>query len=630
MEKPNNRVKVLTDRDHVRLRPGMYLPNINYFVYELADNSVDVYMDGYGDLIIVSIDEQGKVSVRDYGPGLPVIPSEQFPDILEGELCMGNLKAGTKFTKDNKRKSAGLNGVGASCVNCLSKTFDVEVYKDGKLYTMSFEEGLVKKHLSCDGDTKEATGTYIECVPDRAIWEKLDDFDINQINSRMKQLAYLNPGLTIELNIDYEGHEVHEKYYFPEGVKTYVEELAKNKDELTDIWYDIKTVDVEPNRPMDIYMALMYTDTYSDTIYAYTNNVLNTNQSSSHITGFKSGLSSAIKSYYDDVSTNKNKKNIVAEDTRLGIIAIVSIKVADPHYIGQGKDQLDEKAIRSAIYRETEEFVLDQLDKNPNEAKIILNKVLESCGAREAAKRATENASNTTALSGGKVNGLTKGISKETEDTCIGLVEGDSAGGSAKKARNEQIDAILPVFGKIPNTYNMSLDKVYSIEKMVSVIKALGCGIGPDCDIDKLNYKHIVILTDGDVDGWHIQCLWITFFYKYMRPVIDNGYLYIALPPLFTIVKNPGTKKEEHIYAYTIEEKDEVAAKLDCKYEVMRNKGLGEMDWPELQHSTMDINTRKLIQVKIDEDEDSALCLDVCMNSKSIQARKEFILLNNE
>jgi DNA gyrase subunit B len=356
----------------------MYLPNINYFVYELADNSVDVYMDGYGDLIIISIDEQDKVSVRDYGPGLPVIPSEQFPDILEGELCMGNLKAGTKFTKDNKRKSAGLNGVGASCVNCLSKTFDVEVYKDGKLYTMSFEEGLVKKHLSCDGNTKEATGTYIECVPDRAIWEKLDNFDINQINSRMKQLAYLNPGLTIELNIDYEGHEVHEKYYFPEGVKTYVEELAKNKDELTDIWYDIKTVDVEPNRPMDIYMALMYTDTYSDTIYAYTNNVLNTNQSSSHITGFKSELSSAIKSYYDNISTNKNKKNIIAEDTRLGIIAIISIKVADPHYIGQGKDQLDEKAIRSAIYRETEEFVLDQLDKNPNEAKIILNKVLES------------------------------------------------------------------------------------------------------------------------------------------------------------------------------------------------------------------------------------------------------------
>ena len=186
------------------------------------------------------------------------------------------------------------------------------------------------------------------------------------------------------------------------------------------------------------------------------------------------------------------------------------------------------------------------------------------------------------------------------------------------------------MFGKIPNTYNMTLDKVYSSDKMVSVIKALGCGIGPDCDIEKLNYKHVVILTDGDVDGWHIQCLWITFFYKYMRPIIDNGYLYIALPPLFTIVKNPGTKKEEHVYAYTIEEKDEVVATLNCKYEVMRNKGLGEMDWPELQHSTMDINTRKLIQVKLDEDEDSALCLDVCMNSKSIQARKEFILINNE
>ena len=629
MKENNNKVQVLTDREHVRLRPGMYIPNINYFIYELVDNCVDVYMEGYGDLIEVSINEEGVVSVRDYGPGLPVKPSEQFPDILEGELCMGNLKAGTKFTKDNKRKSAGLNGVGASCINCLSKTFDVDVYKDGKLYSMSFEKGLVTKHLAYVKDTKESTGTFITCVPDKEIWEKLDDFDINQINSRMKQLAYLNPGLTIQLDIDYAGHEINETYCFPEGIKTYVEEIAKNKDELTDIWYDIKTIDVEPNRPMDIYMALMYTDTYSDTIYAYTNNVLNSNTTSSHITGFKAGLSSAIKSYYDDVSTNKNKKNIVAEDTRLGIIAIISIKVADPHYIGQGKDQLDEKVIRSAVYKETEEFILDQLDKNPNEAKIILNKVLESCSAREAATRAKESARNKKALSG-KVDGLTKCKSKDPEETFIWLVEGDSAGGSAKKARDENVDAILPVFGKISNTYNMSIDKVYSSEKLMLAIKALGCGIGPECDVEKLNYKHIVLLTDGDVDGWHIQCLWITFFYKFMRPIIDNGYLYIAQPPLFTIVKNPRTKREEAIYAYSVEEKDEIISGLDCKYEVNRNKGLGEQDWAELKHSTMDINTRKLVQVVVKEEEASGNCLYVCMNSKSIQPRKEFILLNNE
>ena len=630
MEESNNRVKVLTDRDHVRLRPGMYIPNINYFVYELVDNSVDAYMEGYGDLILVNINEEGEVSVRDYGPGLPVIPSEQFPDILEGELCMGNLKAGTKFTKDNKRKSAGLNGVGASCINCLSKTFDVEVYKDNKLYTMSFEKGLATKHLSHEGSTKEPTGTLIKCIPDKEIWDKLDDFNINQINSRMKQLAYLNPGLTIEVDIDYKGHEVHEKYYFPEGIKTYVEELAQNKDELTDIWYDIKTVDVEPNRPMDIYMALMYTDTYSDTIYAYTNNVLNSNQTSSHITGFKAGLSSAIKSYYDDVSVNKNKKNIIAEDTRLGIIAIISIKVADPHYIGQGKDQLDERVIRSAIYKETEEFVLDQLDKNPNEAKIILNKVIESCNAREAASRAKESARNKKALTGGKVDGLTKCICKDPEETFIWLVEGDSAGGSAKRARNENIDAILPVFGKINNTYNMSIDKIYSSSKLMLAVKALGCGIGPDCDVEKLNYKHIVLLTDADVDGYHIQCLWVTFFYKYMKPIIDNGYLYIAQPPLFTIIKNPRTKREEITYAYSVEEKDEIVANLDCKFEVNRNKGLGEMDWAELKHSTMDINTRKLVQVVVREEENSESYLDVCMNSNSVQARKEFILINNE
>lgn len=622
-------IRLLDDRTHVRLKRGMYIDNKDCIIYELVDNSIDEHKKGFGNYIEVSIDEKGTVSVKDNGRGLNVEPSPDIPECSQAELALSRLKAGSKFVQ-TEDKTAGTNGVGSSCINFLSKSFDVTIRQNGNVYHMKFNEGVITEKLNIVGKCDASDhGTTIVAEVDDEMWKDINDYDIGAISKRIKQSCYLNPELTIKLDITYGDHDIHETYNFPEGVKTYLEDLTANKDLIHDPWYLNTSVEMDDGRTCDIAASFVYTESYSDTIYAFVNDVPNTNLKSSNITGFKRGLATAIKDYYDNENT-KSKAQILAEDTREGIVAIISLKVVNPVYIGQNKDYLNMPSIASLLYKEIKDFVEDQLDKKPNEAKIILSKVLDSCRTREAATRAKENARNKKTLSSGKVNGLTKCISKDPEETFIWLVEGDSAGGSAKKARNEQIDAILPVFGKIPNTYNMTLDKVYSSDKMVSVIKALGCGIGPDCDIEKLNYKHVVILTDGDVDGWHIQCLWITFFYKYMRPLIDNGYLYIALPPLFTIVKNPGTKKEEHVYAYTIEEKDEVVATLNCKYEVMRNKGLGEMDWPELQHSTMDINTRKLIQVKIDEDEDSALCLDICMNSKSIQARKEFILINNE
>lgn len=621
-------IRLLDDRTHVRLKRGMYIDSKDCIAYELIDNSIDEYKKGFGNFIEVSIDEKGTTTVKDNGRGLNVEPSPDVPEYSQAELALSRLKAGSKFVQ-TEDKTAGTNGVGSSCINFLSKSFDVTIRQNGKVYHMRFEEGIITEKLTVIDKCNDSDhGTTIVAEVDDEMWKDIDDYDINAINKRIKQSCYLNPGLTIKLDITYGDYDIHEVYNFPEGVKTYLEDLTTNKDLLHDPWYLNTSVEMDDGRICDIATSFVYTESYSDVIYAFVNDVPNTNLKSSNITGFKRGLAGAIKDYYENENT-KSKAQLSAEDTREGIVAIISLKVVNPVYIGQNKDYLNMPAIASLLYREIKSFVEDQLDKNPAEAKIILSKVLDSCKTREAATRAKENARNKKALTG-KVEGLTKCKSKDPEETYVWLVEGDSAGGSAKKARNEKVDAILPVFGKIPNTYNMSLDKVYSSEKLLSVIKALGCGVGPDCDIDKLNYKHIVLLTDGDVDGWHIQCLWMTFFVKFMRPIVDAGCLYIALPPLFTIVKNPRTKKQESVYAYTIEEKDEVVANLDCKYEVMRNKGLGEMDWPELKHSTMDINTRKLVQVMINEEDDSIKCLDVCMNSKSIQARKEFILLNNE
>lgn len=629
----NSNFRLMDDRDHVRLRSGMYIPNKDYCIYELVDNGVDILInDKKSHLytkkeITVNIDKQGWITVTDSAGALPIEESEEMPGYTVAELCMSRLKAGTKF--EEGVKSAGLNGVGASCINFLSKWFRVEIYTGGKVYDMEFEQGLVTQKLREADETthEDFTMTLIQCEPDPEIWADKDDFNIPAINNRMKQICYLNPGLTIKVDIDYKDANIHEVYNYPEGVKSYVEELTKEKDVIHDPWFLNKTVEMNKDKVCELSVAFVYTNSYSDTIYAFTNNVINTDGKSSNITGFKRGIAAAVKDCFEN-EYPKSKTQLTAEDTREGIVAVVSVKVPDPNYIGQGKDYLNMPAVASILYGEIKEFMEDQFDKLPNDKDNILNKVIESNKIREAAHKAKEAARKNKTVSYGKVDGLTKCNSKKPHERYIWLVEGDSAGGSAKQARDENVDAILPVFGKIPNVYDRDINKVLSSEKIMMIVKALECGIGEDFDVSNLAYNHVVILTDGDSDGEHIRCLYITLFYKYMRPLIEEGHLYIAQPPLYTIRINPRAKKEKTVYAWSKEELDEICASITEKYEVQRNKGLGEMSFEELRDSTMHKDTRRLIKVTINDVQSAEDMLSTCMYDKNVAARKKFILTN--
>jgi DNA gyrase subunit B len=612
-------IRLLEDRDHCRLRPGMYIPNINYSVYELVDNAVDQYMIGNGDTINVLIDEDGSLMVQDFGAGLPIGPSQDIPEMSQAELALSRLQAGGKF-EDNGIKSAGLNGVGASCINFLSEYFYTRISKQGKLYGLDFEQGLVVNQLyemEDEDDEYPENGTLIMLKPDEEIWAEIGNtFDISAINRRLKQLAYLNPGLTINFQVNnYNGQNVEESYFFEEGVKSYVEELTENKDLILDPIYVSKEVD-----GIEVSIALAYTEAVDHVILGFTNNVPNTDNKSSHLSGLKAGLSDVVKDYQVEV-TSKLKNPITAEDTREGVVAVVSVKVASPNYIGQGKDYLNMPSVRKAVSDVIKECMEDYIDKNPNNAKLILEKALEAQRVRETVRKAKETARKTKGMGNGpKPEKLVKCVSKTPEESVIWLVEGDSAAGSAKQARNEQCDAIFPAFGKINNTYGYTLDKIFSSSKILDVVKILECGIGEDFDMEKLRYHKIISLSDADVDGLHIQCLWATFFWKHMPQIIENGMFYLAVPPLYGIKQG-----KDLTYVYSDSERDELIASIEGKYEVFRYKGLGEMNWKELRESTMAEDTRRLIQITPSNIEWCEQVLDVCMNDKSIAARKEFI-----
>ncbi len=614
-------IRLLDDRDHCRLRKGMYLPNVNYFVYELVDNAVDQFMAGFGDTINVLIEADGSLMVQDFGQGMPIKESKDVPGMSQAELALSRLQAGGKF-EDNGVKSSGLNGVGASCVNFLSEYFLVRISKQGKLYGLDFEKGIVSENhlyeMEMTDDYPE-NGTLLMTLPDPEIWlEEEIVYDINAIDRRLKQLAYLNPGLTINFQVDdYNGFNINESYNFPEGVKEYVEELTKAKDLIFDPMYIAKEVN-----GIEIAIALAYTEAVDHNVIAFTNNVPNTDNKSSHLVGFKAGLAQAIKDYQEESSTKAVKNPISAEDTREGIVAVISIKVATPQYIGQGKDLLNMPSVRKSCNEVIQEYLEEYMDKHPNEAKLILEKALEAQRVRETVRKAKETARKTKGMGNGpKPEKLVKCVSKVPEESVLFLVEGDSAAGSAKNARNEQTDAIFPAFGKVNNTYDYSLDKIMVSSKILDVVKILECGIGEDFDIEKLRYHKIISLADADVDGLHIQCLWATFFWKHMPEIIEQGMFYFAVPPLYAIKQG-----KDKIYAYSDSERDEILSRLEGKYEVERYKGLGQMPWQELKASTMAQDTRRLIQITNEQIEWCEQILDTCMNDKAIASRKEFIM----
>ena len=615
-------IRLLSDRDHCRARKGVYIPNVNYSVYEIVDNAVDQFMLGYGDTIDVLIEEDGSVMVRDYGQGLPIAESKDVLGVSQAELALSRLKAGGKFEDNNAIKSIGVNGMGSSAINFLCEYFLTRISKQGKLYGLDFEQGIVTDdHLYEMEMTDEypENGTTILLKPDPEIWigEELN-FDINTINRRMKQLAYLNPGLTINFEVDnYNGFNISESYNYPNGIKDYINELTSNKELLFDPLYTSKEID-----NMEISIALAYTESIDFNIYAFTNNTTNTDNKSSHIVGFKAGLAQAVKDYQEEASSKAVKNPISAEDTREGVVAVISIKVAGPRYTSQGKSCLNMPAVRKVVSEITQDYLTDFCDKNPNEAKLILEKALEAQRVRETVRKAKETARKTKGMGNGpKPEKLVKCVSKVPEDCCIWLCEGDSSSGSAKQARNEQVDAIFPAFGKINNTYSYSLDKILVSSKILDVVKILECGIGEDFDIEKLRYHKIISLADADVDGLHIQCLWATFFWKHMPQIIENGHFYLSVPPLYAIKHG-----KQLSYAYSDSERDQIISTLQGRYDVQRYKGIGEMNWQELKESTMDESKRRLIQITTENIEWCEQVLDTCMNDKAIDSRKSFIM----
>ena len=492
-------IRLLNDRDHCRIRPGMYIPDINYSVYEIVDNAVDQFMAGFGDTIDVLIEEDGTIMVQDYGQGLPIGDSKDMPGTSQAELALSRLKAGGKFDDNSNVKSAGLNGVGSSAINFLSEYFSVRISKNKKLYGLDFVQGIVTDdHLYELEWTDEfaENGTLIVLKPDNEIWEKIGPtLDIPVIHKRLKQLAYLNPGLTINFQVEnYNNYEIAESYYFENGVGDYINELTNNKDLLFEPMYVSKEVD-----GIDVSIALAYTDSIDHNIIAFTNNVPNPDGKSSHLVGFKAGLAQVIKDYQEESSTKTIKNPISAEDTREGIIAVISVKVIAPNYISQGKTCLNMPSVRKAVSDTIKDFMEEFIDKNPMNAKIILDKALDAQRVRETVRKAKETARKTKGLvATTKPEKLVKCVSKDPSESCLWIVEGDSAAGSAKSARNEQIDAIFPAFGKVNNTYDYSLDKVIDSSKILDVVKILECGIGEDFDLDKLRYHKIISLADAD------------------------------------------------------------------------------------------------------------------------------------
>lgn len=623
----------MEDREHVRLRTGMYLPDINYCVYEVLDNAVDEHMNGNGNEISIEITKDGLTKIQDVGGGIPVTPAPKTPSKTQFEVALSKLKSGGKFNQDSSKvKSGGLHGVGAAAVNFTCEKFNAVVARYNKkedstrYYGIDWEKGLIKTpfHEITDIDSDIKHGTYIELLPDNEIWKDAK-YNIDVINKRIEQLSFLNPKLTLYVDMDYDGKVINTVYSNPKGLVSYIEKLNSKKEQIVDVININTEVDDKVLGNVEVSLALSYNTGYNEEVYAFTNNIPNSD-GGHHLTGFKDGLYKAVKEYYLDNIKGK-PVDIVASDVREGLTAVVSVKMSDPNFIGQGKAKLDAPKLRPVVRQLTEESLNDYLDKNPEKAKLIIAKVLQAQNTRESVRKAREATRSVKNLFGGNPTKLTTCSSKNPEECEIFFVEGDSAAGSAKKARDKKTQAILPVFGKINNTENMNLKQITDSVKLREIVMSLGTGIGEDFDIEKLKYHKIIIMSDADVDGLHIQTLYLNFFYRHMRPLLENGYVYISCPPLFKVVKNKKTYK----YCYTVEEKDALLKEEGwTKAEVFRYKGLGEMQYDALKESTMSPETRVLLQVKLSDNPEFDEEIMVACMGEDPSLRKQLIVEESE
>lgn len=613
-----SQIQVLEGLEAVRKRPGMYigstsLRGLHHLVYEIVDNSIDEALAGFCKNIFVTINEDNSITTIDDGRGIPVgiQPKMGIPAV---EVVFTILHAGGKFGGDGYKVSGGLHGVGASVVNALSTYLEVEVSDGQNIYQQRYERGVKKNDLTIIGNT-EKTGTKVTFMPDETIFDQVE-FDYDTLLTRLREQAFLNKGVRIVLTDKRTSPEIVKEMKYDGGIKSFVEYVNKNKEPLHD---EVIYLETERDTSM-VEIAMQYTTSYNETIISFANNI-NTTEGGTHETGFKTALTKVINDYARKYNFLKeNDKNLSGEDAREGLTTVISVKLREAQFEGQTKTKLGNSEIRTLVDNAVSEKLESFLEENPVVARTVVEKALTASRARDAARKARELTRRQSALNGLSLPGkLADCRIKEAATTEIYIVEGDSAGGSAKQGRDSSFQAILPLWGKMLNVEKSRVDKVFGNEKLKPIIMALGAGVGDDFDLSKLRYEKIIIMADADVDGSHIRTLLLTFFFRYMRPLIDNGNVYIAQPPLYKVSKGKFEK-----YAYTDKELTEVLKEAGGDARIQRYKGLGEMNATQLWETTMDPATRIILKVEMEDAIAADEIFTILMGDK-VEPRKEFI-----
>ncbi len=614
-----NKIQVLEGLESVRKRPGMYIGStdargLHHLVYEVVDNSIDEALAGYCTHVEVTIHEENSVTVTDNGRGIPVDINKKTgkPGV---EVVLGTLHAGGKFNSDTYKVSGGLHGVGVSVVNALSRKLEVTIKRDGKIHHQRFSQGKTQTPLNIIGETQHTdTGTSITFWPDTTIFET-DDFDYKTITTRLREMAFLNAGLVITIKDERDGKE--DRFKYDGGVKEFVEFINSNKTPL----YEEPIYFQGEKDAVQVEISIQYTDAYTENVFTFVNNI-NTHEGGTHLYGFKSALTRTLNDYGRKNDLLGQENSLSGEDSREGITAIISCKVPDPQFEGQTKTKLGNSEVKGIVESITNVKLSEYFEEHPAVARTIIDKAVLATKAREAARKARELTRRKGILESSALPGkLADCSSRDPAKSELYIVEGDSAGGSAKQGRNREFQAILPLRGKILNVEKARMEKLLKNNEIIALITAIGTSLGEEeFDLEKARYHKIIIMTDADVDGDHIRTLLLTFFFRYMRPVVEAGYLYIAQPPLYKI-----TKGRTLLYAYTDKEKEQKLEEIGTHgVHLQRYKGLGEMNPNQLWETTMDPENRMTLQVTIEDAVEADRLFTLLMGEK-VEPRREFI-----
>ena len=634
LEKKNysaDSIQALEGMEHVRMRPSMYIGDVgvrglHHLVYEVVDNSIDEAMGGHCDTITIDINEDNSISVTDNGRGIPV-GMHKKEGVSALQVVMTKIGAGGKFDKDSYKVSGGLHGVGVSCVNALSVHLKATVHVEGKIWEQEYERGKALYPVKSIGDT-DKRGTTVTFWPDPTIFTQTVEYSYETLSNRMRELSYLNKGVKLTITDkrqkEEDGSFVSEVFHSEEGLKEFIKFLDGNREQLIQ---NVISIEGEKNG-IPVEVAMVYNTSYTENLHSYVNNI-NTHEGGTHLSGFRRGLTTTLKKYADASGLlDKLKFEISGDDFREGLTAIVSVKVAEPQFEGQTKTKLGNREVSAAVSQAVSEMLSDYLEENPDDAKIIVQKVVLAAQARHAANKAREMVQRKTVMSIGGLPGKLSDCSEQDPSLCeVFLVEGDSAGGTAKQGRDRNFQAILPLRGKILNVEKAMQHRVFDNEEIKNIYTALGVSIGTEEDskalnLDKLRYHKVVIMCDADVDGSHIETLILTFFFRYMRELIDGGHVYIATPPLYLVKK--GAKKR---YAWNDQERDAIAEEYNGSVSIQRYKGLGEMNAEQLWDTTMNPEFRTLRQITIDNATETDRTFSMLMGDE-VPPRKEFIEKN--